>query len=111
MNRRARHVANRNALDILLLGDSIARVLSTSVDLHFLLPPSARALQQAWNEALIKFRAGPSRITCGWKPEHVADTIGLRTQEHYGDGAQSVYASLNTPLLWPQTPAPACANV
>jgi hypothetical protein len=44
-------------------------------------PPSARALQQAWNEASHKFRAEPSRITCGWKldAEHVADTIGLHT--------------------------------
>ena len=99
---------------IFLLGDSIARLLSTSVDFHSLFPPlSARALQQAWNEASHKFCAEPSRITCGWKldAEHVADSIGLHTQEHYADGAQSVYGSLNTPLLRLQKPAPACVNV
>ncbi len=46
---------------IFLLGDSIARVLSTSVDFHFLFPPlsSVMALQQAWNEAIINFAPNP----------------------------------------------------
>jgi len=43
--------------------------------------------------------------------EHIADTIDLHTQEHYADGGQSVYGSLNMPPLLPQTPAPACVSV
>jgi hypothetical protein len=50
---------------IFLLGDSIARVLSSSTAFHFLFPSSVKAVQQAWNEALIDFAPNTSRITCG----------------------------------------------
>ena len=52
---------------IFLLGDSIARVLSSLVAFHFLFPSSSGAVQQARNEALINFVPNTSRITCGWK--------------------------------------------
>ena len=96
---------------IFLLGDSIARLLSSSMAFHFLFPSSAEAVHRAWNEALINFAPNTSRITCGWKLDFVADTIDLHSQEHYADGAQSVYGSLNMQLLLPQMLAPACASV